>query len=54
MGEIDQMQCKNRSDLLQTYCTVQGTGSICYWEQCWLLSLTAAGRKDLRYLSFTH
>ena len=23
-------------------------------EQCWLYSLTAAGRKDLRYLSFTH
>ena len=25
-----------------------------YWEQCWLYSLTAAGGKDLRYLSFTH
>ena len=24
------------------------------WEKCWLYSLTAAGRKDLWYLSFTH
>ena len=25
-----------------------------YMEQCWLYSLTAAGGKDLRFLSFTH
>ena len=32
-------------------CRVQGK---VYMEQCWLYSLTAAGRKDLQYLSFTH
>ena len=32
-------------------CSVQ---SEVYMEQCWLCSLTAAGRKDQRYLSFTH
>ena len=36
---------------LALYCTVQ---SEVFREQCWLYSLTAAGRKDLRYLSFTH
>ena len=36
---------------LTAQCRIQGE---VYMEQCWLYSLTAAGRKDRRYLSFTH
>ena len=43
--------CKNRSDLCAG---ILHSADEDYWEQCWLCSLTAAGRKDLRYLSFTH
>ena len=53
--EIDQL-VQNRSDLSADILHSAGyrVRSIDYWEQCWLYSLTAAGRKDLRYLSFTH
>ena len=49
-----------------SYCTLNVSGNyfrvvesfvclcVSYLEQCWLYSLTAAGRKDLRYRSFTH